>query len=143
MLDRGIGVLRAWGLEVAEGSNARATTGAPAGSDDQRAADLNAVIADPAVRAVWVTRGGYGLTRILGRIDWQALAADPKIIVGFSDVSALLVAAGRRLGLVSVHGPFAGGLAVLPRSARAQARGHLVIRSPIRPAANTSQPRSS
>lgn len=125
MLDRGIGVLRAWDLEVAEGSNARATTGHLAGSDDERAADLNAAIADPAVRAAWVTRGGYGLTRILDRIDWQALAADPKIIVGFSDVSALLVAAWRRLGLVSVHGPFAGGLAVLPRWARAHVRSVL------------------
>lgn len=125
MLDRGIRVLRTWGLEVVEGSHARASTGHLAGGDDQRAGDLNAVIADPGIRAVWVTRGGYGVTRILDRIDWQTLAADPKIIVGFSDASALLVAAWRRLALLSVHGPFVGTLAVAPRSVRAQVRAML------------------
>jgi muramoyltetrapeptide carboxypeptidase len=125
VLDRGIGVLRAWGLEVVEGPHARASTGHLAGSDDQRAADLNAAIADPGIRAAWVTRGGYGLTRILDRIDWHALARDATIIVGFSDVSALLVAAWRRLGLVTVHGPFVGWLAVQPAPVREQVRAVL------------------
>jgi muramoyltetrapeptide carboxypeptidase len=125
LLDAGAVLLKSWGLEVVEGSHARAETGHLAGSDDERAVDLNAAIADPGIRAAWVTRGGYGLTRILDRIDWQSLAADPKIIVGFSDVSALLLAAWRRLGLVSVHGPFVGTLAVAPRSVRAQVRAML------------------
>lgn len=112
VLDRGIELLRTWGLQVVEGRHARASTGHLAGTDDQRVHDLNTAIADPDIRAVWVTRGGYGLTRILDRVDWPALAADPGIIVGFSDVSALLAAAWRRIGLVTVHGPFVGRLAV-------------------------------
>lgn len=122
MLDRGIGVLRAWDLDVVEGSHVRAATGHLAGDDDHRVADLNAAIADPDVRAAWVTRGGYGLTRILDRIDWRALAADPIAIVGFSDVSALLVAAWRRIGLVTVHGPFVGRLAAQRVSVQRQVR---------------------
>lgn len=122
LLDDGIALLRSWGLEVVEGDHVRASTGHLAGTDEQRAADLNAAIATPDVRAVWVTRGGYGLTRILDRIDWSALAADPKIVVGFSDVSALFAAAWRRIGLVTVHGPFAGRLTVQPKTARAQVR---------------------
>lgn len=113
-LDAGIATLRSWGLEAVEGVHARLSTGHLAGSDDQRAADLNAAIADPGVRAVWVTRGGYGLTRILDRVNWDALAADPTIVVGFSDVTALLVAAWRRVGVVTVHGHFAARLSVQP-----------------------------
>lgn len=125
VLDRGIGLLRAWDLRVVEGRHARASTGHLAGTDDQRVTDLNAAITDPDIRAVWVTRGGYGLTRILDRVDWAALAADPTIIVGFSDVSALLVATWRRIGLVTVHGPFVGRLAAKPPAVRAQVRAVL------------------
>jgi muramoyltetrapeptide carboxypeptidase len=122
LLDRGIGLLRSWGLQVVEGRHARTSTGHLAGTDDQRVHDLNAAIADPDIRAVWVTRGGYGLTRILDRVDWPALAADPGVIVGFSDVSALLAAAWRRIGLITVHGPFVGRLAAEPREVRDQVR---------------------
>jgi muramoyltetrapeptide carboxypeptidase len=112
LLDRGIALLTSWGVEVVEGVHARAATGHLAGTDDQRAHDLNAAIADPAVRAIWITRGGYGVTRLLDRVDWAALARDPKLLVGFSDVTALLVAARRHIGLVGVHGQFLGRLAV-------------------------------
>jgi len=122
LLDRGIGLLRSWGLQVVEGRHARASTGHLAGTDDQRVNDLNTALADPDIRAMWVTRGGYGLTRILDRVDWPALAADPGIIVGFSDVCALLAAAWRRIGLVTVHGPFVGRLAVQSPAVRDQVR---------------------
>lgn len=125
MLDEGIAVVRSWGLEVMEGAHARSATGHLAGRDAQRAADVNGAIADPQVRAVWVTRGGYGLTRILDRIAWDALADDPKIVIGFSDVTALLVTAWRRSGLVTVHGHFAGRLAVQPLPVRARLRALL------------------
>lgn len=124
-LDDGLALLGSWDLDVVEGTHVRAAIGHLAGSDGQRLADLNAAIADPDVRVVWVTRGGFGLTRMLDRVDWRALAADPTVIVGFSDVSALLVAAWRRLGLVSIHGPFVGRLAAQPTSVREQVRGML------------------
>lgn len=125
LLDRGVAVLASWGLRIVEGSYSRGGIGHLAGTDEHRAADLNAAIADPAVRAIWVARGGYGLTRILDRIDWKGLDADPKLLVGFSDVSALLVAAWQRIGLVSVHGHFAGQLARQPSEARERLRAVL------------------
>lgn len=122
LLDAGIGVLGSWGLDVVEGRHCRAEVGHVAGSDAQRVEDLNAAIADPAVRGLWVTRGGYGLTRIVDRIDWGALAADPKPIVGFSDVTALHVAAWRRVRVVTVHGHFVGRLSVQPEAIRDRLR---------------------
>jgi muramoyltetrapeptide carboxypeptidase len=109
-LDAGIAVLDAWGLRVVEGQATRTAQGHLAGSDEQRAADFNAAIRDPAVRAVWASRGGYGATRIINRVDWRALRADPKLLIGFSDVTALLVAAWQRCGLVTVHGQFVARL---------------------------------
>lgn len=75
-----------------------------AASDDQRADELMEMIRDPDVRAIVVARGGYGLMRILPRLDPAALVADPKPIVGFSDVTALLAWA-YAAGVRGVHGP--------------------------------------
>jgi muramoyltetrapeptide carboxypeptidase len=63
---------------------------------------------------VWASRGGYGVTRILDLLDWNALAADPKLLVGFSDLTALLLAAWTRLRLTSIHGQFVGRLGLQP-----------------------------
>jgi muramoyltetrapeptide carboxypeptidase len=75
------------------------------GTDEQRAAELNAAIRDPEVRAIMPCRGGYGLTRILERIDYAALRKDPKIITGFSDLTALHLAAARRARVITFHSP--------------------------------------
>ena len=117
-LEAGVAVLSSWGLRPREGRHARAVHGHLAGTDAQRAADLNAAFRDPEVRAVWAARGGYGLTRLLDRLDWAALAADPKLVIGFSDVTALLVAARRRIGLAGIHGQFVGRLHLLDPRAR-------------------------
>lgn len=76
-----------------------------AGTDDQRAAELNAMIRDPDVRAIFPVRGGYGLTRILDRIDYAALRADPKIITGYSDMTALHLAIATKTRVVTFHSP--------------------------------------
>lgn len=81
-----------------------------AGTDDERAAELDRAIRDPAVRGIFVLRGGYGLTRILDRIDYDALRRDPKVIAGYSDVTALHVAVGRRARLVTFHAPMASSV---------------------------------
>lgn len=117
-LDAGVALLSSWGLQPREGRHARAVHGHLAGTDAQRAADLNAAFRDPEVRAVWATRGGYGLTRLLDRLDWAALAHDPKLLIGFSDTTALLVAARRRIGLVGLHGQFVARLHLLDPGAR-------------------------
>jgi muramoyltetrapeptide carboxypeptidase len=117
-LDAGLEVLTEWGLRPREGQHSRAVSGHLAGTDAQRVADLNAAFGDPTVRAVWASRGGYGVTRILDRLDWEALAQDPKLLIGFSDVSALLVAAWQRIGLAGLHGQFVGRLHLLEAQAR-------------------------
>lgn len=76
-----------------------------AGPDDDRAAELNAAIRDRTVKAVFAVRGGYGLTRILDRIDYRALRENPKVVAGFSDLTALHLAVARECRLVTFHAP--------------------------------------
>ena len=109
-LEPGLDVLRHWGLEPVVMPHATDVHGHLAGTDEARIADLDAAFADPTLRAVWAVRGGYGLTRIVHRLDWDALAADPVWLVGFSDVTALHQAAWRRLRLMTCHGQFVGRL---------------------------------
>lgn len=104
-VERGIARLEAWGLRVVRGRHLSTRRGYLAASDAERAADLAAALADPAVRAVFCVRGGYGTPRLLDRLDYAALAPHPKIVVGYSDVTALLLALHRRAGWVVFHGP--------------------------------------
>ncbi|GAA3293196.1 LD-carboxypeptidase [Streptomyces cinereospinus] len=91
-----------------------------AGTDADRAADFQAAWCDPAVAAVLCARGGYGAQRMVDLLDWDALrAAGPKVLVGFSDVTALHEAFAARIGLVTLHGPMAAGVDFL-KNARAQ-----------------------
>ncbi len=76
-----------------------------AGTDEDRAAELNRMIRDPQVRAIFPVGGGYGLTRIIARIDYDALRKDPKIITGYSDLTALHLAIARQVHLVTFHSP--------------------------------------
>ncbi len=92
-----------------------AVRGHLAGPDEARAEDINSAFRDPAVRAVWAARGGYGTGRLIDLLDWESLRRDPKLLVGYSDVTALLVAAWRRLRLVTIHGPFVGQLGDVAR----------------------------
>ncbi|MEZ4366808.1 MAG: LD-carboxypeptidase [Kofleriaceae bacterium] len=84
-----------------------------AGSDDERADELNALLRDPDVRAIVMARGGHGLSRILDRLDVAALRADPKPLLGFSDGTALLAWA-LHAGVRPLHGPVLVQLADLP-----------------------------
>lgn len=76
-----------------------------AGRDEDRAADLHAMFADPAVRAIHCIRGGSGAARILPLLDYAMIARNPKPLIGYSDVTALLLALHARTGLVTFHGP--------------------------------------
>ncbi|GAB2714242.1 S66 peptidase family protein [Streptomyces bullii] len=91
-----------------------------AGTDADRAADLQSAWCDPSVDAVLCARGGYGAQRIADLLDWPAMrAAGPKVFVGFSDITALHEAFATRLGLVTLHGPMAAGIDFI-KNARAQ-----------------------
>ena len=76
-----------------------------AGTDGERAADLNAAFRDPAVDAIWCVRGGYGSGRLLPLLDWEAIRKSPKPLLGFSDITALLNGLYARTGLVTFHAP--------------------------------------
>lgn len=76
-----------------------------AGPDEHRAADLNAAFLDPTVDAIFCLHGGYGASRILPLLDYEAIRKNPKILLGYSDITALLNAIHRLTGLVTFHGP--------------------------------------
>jgi muramoyltetrapeptide carboxypeptidase len=99
--------MRGWGLEVELARHVFATQGYLAGPDADRLSDLNEALRDSSVRAVIATRGGKGSYRIADQIDFAAARADPKFLVGFSDISALHLSLWDKCRLVSIHGaPF-------------------------------------
>ena len=114
----GVRVLEGLGFRVELGTAVLARQTYLAGDDEARRADLQRMIDDPRVRAIFCARGGYGSQRVVPLLDLRALACQPKAIVGYSDATALLAAAVGA-GVVAVHGPmvaddFARGLS--PRS---------------------------
>ncbi|MEL7243081.1 MAG: LD-carboxypeptidase [Cyanobacteria bacterium J06643_5] len=76
-----------------------------AGKDIDRASDINQFFSDPKIKAILPIRGGWGCSRILPYLDYQIIKNNPKILVGFSDITALLVAIHAKTGLVTFHGP--------------------------------------
>ncbi len=95
------------GFRVKPAKNLRAQRGFTAGTDAQRLQDLHDMFADPEVKAVWCVRGGYGCTRLLPLLDFDLIRRNPKILIGYSDVTALLQAIHLQTGLVCFHGPVA------------------------------------
>ncbi|MFF8034481.1 LD-carboxypeptidase [Streptomyces sp. NPDC016626] len=122
-LRAGLDVLRGWDLDPVVAPHVldrHDEFGYLAGSDADRAADLQSAWCDPDVDAVLCARGGYGAQRMVDLLDWPAMrAAGPKVFVGFSDITALHEAFAVRLGLVTLHGPMAAGIDFV-KSARAQ-----------------------
>ena len=106
-LKRATEVCRALGFEPQVSPNAGRKYGYLGGRDEERLADLNGAIRDPGVDAIWCLRGGYGVTRILHAVDYDALAQTPKVLIGYSDITALLNAVTRITGIVTFHGPIA------------------------------------
>ncbi len=76
-----------------------------AGPDQVRAADVNAMFADPTVKALLPVHGGWGSARILPYLDYEAVGANPKVLIGFSDITALLLGIHAQTGLITFHGP--------------------------------------
>lgn len=104
-LRAGIAWLHAQGFEVEVGEHVLRRDGYLAGSDEQRAGDLNRALRDPRVRALWFARGGYGTARLLDRIDWQALERREPLLVGYSDATALFAALAPRARRICLYGP--------------------------------------
>ena len=76
-----------------------------AGTDEERAGDINAMFADREVKAVFAVRGGWGCARLLPFLDWDVIRANPKLLIGFSDVTALHLAFAARAGFPTIHAP--------------------------------------
>jgi muramoyltetrapeptide carboxypeptidase len=87
-----------------------------AGNDEDRLLDLEAMFRNTEIKAVFCSRGGYGSMRLLDRIDYGLIRKNPKIIVGYSDITALLSGILKKAGLITFHGPLVRGLSSLPES---------------------------
>jgi muramoyltetrapeptide carboxypeptidase len=88
-----------------------------AGRDEDRLSDLEQMFRNPDIKAIFCSRGGYGTLRLLDRIDYDLIRKNPKILLGYSDITALLAAIFKKTGLVTFHGPMVKGLSLLPETA--------------------------
>lgn len=102
-------ILESWGLQVDFGDHAFDERGYLAGRDEDRLADLNTALRDPAIRAIFATRGGKGSYRIADRLDFETARRDPKFVVGFSDITALHLSLWKHCRLVAIHGALSRG----------------------------------
>ena len=131
----GLDLLRGWDLDPLVAPHVLDRHGGfdyLAGTDADRAADLQAAWCDPSVDAVLCARGGYGAQRMVDLLDWDAMrAAGPKVFVGFSDITVLHQAFANRLGLVTLHGPAAAGVDFI-KHARAQEHLRATLFAPER-----------
>lgn len=103
-------MIRGMGLVPKLGQHVHDRHGYLAGTDESRAADINAMFADPSVRAVFAARGGWGSARVLPYLDWKAISANPKLLIGFSDITALHMAIAARGGFPTIHASNAGNV---------------------------------
>ena len=93
------------GLKAKVGDHVMDRFGYLAGTDEDRAADINAAFADPRIDAVFALRGGWGASRILPYLDFDVIRKNPKILLGYSDITSLLNAVFAKTGLITFHGP--------------------------------------
>jgi muramoyltetrapeptide carboxypeptidase len=104
-IDRSVAVLHRLGFRTKLAPNVRKRWGFLAGSDRDRASDLMKMFTDRKVKAVICVRGGYGTARLLPLLDYRAIRANPKIFIGYSDITSLHLAFLLKSNLVSFHGP--------------------------------------
>ena len=107
-LERGFARLRSRGYRLKTGRSFNGFTSYLCGSDEERAAEFNRCIADEEVHGILCVRGGYGVLRILSLIDYEAARHHPKLVVGYSDISALQLALYACAGLSGISGPMVG-----------------------------------
>lgn len=102
-----IDVLKSFGFNVKPGKHLFNRHGYLAGLDKDRASDVNSMFADPSIDGIFCLRGGYGAPRILPYLDYDVIKKNPKVIIGYSDVTAILNAIYKQTGLITFHGPIA------------------------------------
>lgn len=130
---RAVDTLESWGYKTVLGRYATEKNGFLAGTDEQRAYDFNDMFRRSDIDAIFCTNGGYGSARILDMLDYDAVKANPKIFLGFSDITALHLAIFKNTGLITFHGPGATSFPeeVLTEYTKAQLEKALCITEPI------------
>lgn len=109
-IEQGLAVLKSWGLVPIVGKNAFNEYGFLAGTDTERLADLQQMLDDDTIKAIFFTKGGYGTLRIIDGIDWDKFRGNPKWLVGYSDIT-LLHCHVHNFGIQSLHGVMLQGYA--------------------------------
>jgi len=104
-LQKAVTKIESLGFRVKLSANVRQQNGYLAGTDQQRADDVNALFDDPEVAGMIAVRGGYGVTRMLHLVDYDLVKRNPKFVCGYSDLTALLNGLFRKTGLITFHGP--------------------------------------
>ena len=140
----GIALAASWGLKVQLGDGIGRKHFQQAGTAEERAADLQAALNDPEVRAIWCARGGYGTVHLLDHLDLSALRRDPKWIVGFSDITVLHNAL-HNLGIASLHAQMPFNIGGKTDECRSSLRNALfgelsVVRCPLSGSTDNQQP---
>ncbi len=117
-LEKGIQILKDAGYKLKFYRDFVNTEGYLAGSDQERADEFNSIWSDPEVKAVIAARGGYGSLRMLDMLDLEQVQKNPKILIGFSDLTVLLTAIHKITGMVTFHGPVVTTLASIDETSR-------------------------
>ena len=106
-LEKAIGNIKSLGFKVKLSKNIRKQRGYTAGTREERIDDLHTMFSDSDVDGVWCARGGYGCTGLLPLIDFDLIKNNPKVFIGYSDITVLHLAIFKKTGLVTFHGPVA------------------------------------
>ncbi|UII34434.1 LD-carboxypeptidase [Fulvivirga ulvae] len=102
-MEKAFEIFGSWGLEVIRGDALFAKAGYFAGTDSERREDLQRMLDDPDIKAIFCARGGYGMTRVIDQLDLSNIVSKPKWVIGFSDITALHLALNRKK-VESIHG---------------------------------------
>lgn len=106
-IEKAVRHIESLGFRVKQGAWLREVWGNYGGTVAARIADLHGMFRDPEVKAVWAIRGGSGCISLLKHLDYALIRANPKVLLGYSDITALHLAIRRQAGLVTFHGPVA------------------------------------
>jgi muramoyltetrapeptide carboxypeptidase len=107
LLEKSIKVLEQQGFKIVIGESCGKKYGYLSGSDEMRAEDINRMFGDISIDAVFCLKGGYGTPRILDRLDYDIIKQNPKIFIGYSDITAIHIALNQKCDLITFHGPMA------------------------------------
>lgn len=104
-VEKFVSILENSGFQVKRGQTLKEKSGYFAGSDELRAKEINDFFADKYVNAIFCMKGGWGCARILDKLNYEVIKNNPKVIMGFSDITSLLIAIYAKTGLITYHGP--------------------------------------